>query len=410
MQCPSCGKTDRVTIGNRQYCASCGTVVSSDAGATSATPGTRPVAMMDIRPPSGASEPVVAAEPVLAETATQPQPEPEPVAAESPSSEPTTVAPVAINPSNSFHKPPVSSDRAIQPTQKAQVPVDAVIKPAVAVPTITTPEVNETPAIKLDATKQSARLAKASGVPKSSAINKFTQTAPAVTPPEEPKPQTSSTAGQAAPMDEPSLPPLLAPATTTSLVSPAEPVVAAPNNPPVLPNAAVTQVDNLQKLVPPAEPSVGLASTLKPSNVAIAAVALAVMAGWVWAANYPAMTLKLASAKAGIEASLPGYVPPSFALAGPVSYSPGQVTVHFHSANGDALTLSQAKTSWDPRSLLENFVTQKTDKYLAVQDHGLTVYVYNGNQASWINKGIWYTIEGNNQLNREQILKIVDSL
>lgn len=388
MQCPSCGKTDRVTIGNRQYCASCGAVVSDDAGGGQvATSGARPVAMMDIRPPSAsvaATEPLPPTpEPVVPETSESVEPEPAQI--------PATVAPVTINPSNQFHKPPTGSDRSVEPTQKAVTVIDAVIKPSVAITPQPAPATSA-PAAAIDASRQSARLAKASDVPKSSAINKFVTPAVAA-PPEEPKSQP-------------------APAAEPVLATPIPPVASTPTPTPTvaLPNAAATQVDNLQKLVPPAEAPANLAATLKPSSVAITAVALAVMAGWIWAANYPAMTLKLASAKAGIEASLPSYVPPSFALAGPVSYSPGQVTIHFNSANGDALTLSQAKTNWDPRSLLENFVNQKTDKYLAVQDQGLTVYLYNGNQASWINKGIWYTIEGNNQLNREQILKIVNSL
>jgi hypothetical protein len=74
------------------------------------------------------------------------------------------------------------------------------------------------------------------------------------------------------------------------------------------------------------------------------------------------------------------------------------------------MTLSQTRTSWDSRSLLENYVSRKTDKYLTVRNRGLTIYLYNGNQASWVNRGVWYALEGNSRLNREQILKIIDSL
>lgn len=45
-----------------------------------------------------------------------------------------------------------------------------------------------------------------------------------------------------------------------------------------------------------------------------------------------------------------------------------------------------------------------------MQGQGLTIYLFNNNRATWVNKGIWFSIEGADRLSREQILKMVYSL
>ena len=52
-----------------------------------------------------------------------------------------------------------------------------------------------------------------------------------------------------------------------------------------------------------------------------------------------------------------------------------------------------------------------TDKYTALQAEGLTIYIYNNNQASWVNHGTWYRIEGQDHgLSKDQIIKMATSL
>lgn len=169
-----------------------------------------------------------------------------------------------------------------------------------------------------------------------------------------------------------------------------------------------TQVEALKNLVPPPVPVSG--PGLKTSSVAAVALAIAVMGGYIWVKNYPNMALRVASSKAGFDASLPAYLPSSYALAGSINSNPGQVQIKFNSPGDGALTLGETKTSWDSGSLLENYVSHQSERYLTVQTQGLTIYLYNGNQASWVNRGIWYSLEGSTHLNRDQILKIVQSL
>lgn len=135
------------------------------------------------------------------------------------------------------------------------------------------------------------------------------------------------------------------------------------------------------------------------------------MGGYIWLNNYNAMTVKAAGQQAGISASLPSFIPSSFSLSGPVAVTPGAVTMEFKSPSSPGpLVIAQRKTDWNSASLLEFYVNDKASSYVSVASQGLTIYLYNNNQATWVNKGLQYTIEGNNSLSREQVLKIAESL
>ena len=54
-------------------------------------------------------------------------------------------------------------------------------------------------------------------------------------------------------------------------------------------------------------------------------------------------------------------------------------------------------------------MTHQTANYLTVQGQGLTIYLF-GNQANWINHGVWYQLNGVAALSRDQILKVAYGL
>lgn len=151
----------------------------------------------------------------------------------------------------------------------------------------------------------------------------------------------------------------------------------------------------------------------RPRLASASAIVLSVviLAGYVAYLNYPSIALKVAANRAGIDAQLPRYRPPGYAFQGPVNYTSGQVTIRF-AANSDAgfVTLTQRQTDWDSASLRENLVSRKSSNYLTFQENGLTIYVYNGSNAAWVNQGTLYTIEGNNFLNSDQIIRMATSL
>ncbi|HSX41132.1 MAG TPA: hypothetical protein VLF21_00640 [Candidatus Saccharimonadales bacterium] len=162
----------------------------------------------------------------------------------------------------------------------------------------------------------------------------------------------------------------------------------------------------LEKAINAARPG----QTFTPARAAAGVAIVAILAGFVWLQNSPKLAFHDAAAKAGIEASLPTYVPSSYRQAGPVEAGNGQVSLHFTTPGSDEkLNIVQKKTDWDPDSLRENYVAKQSDNFLAVQGQGLTIYVFN-NQANWVNHGIWYSISGTSKLSREQVLKIAYGL
>jgi hypothetical protein len=151
----------------------------------------------------------------------------------------------------------------------------------------------------------------------------------------------------------------------------------------------------------------------KPKGISLAAAAMSVLviAGYVLYLNVPNIALRVAASRSGVEASLPGYKPDGFRFSGPVSYSEGSVVLGYSSAtDARGYRVTQRSSDWDSQSLLENYVRREGDQYVTFQEKGLTIYVFGGSNAAWVNGGIWYTIEGDSLLSTDQLLKIATSL
>jgi hypothetical protein len=182
---------------------------------------------------------------------------------------------------------------------------------------------------------------------------------------------------------------------------------------PTLPNSALTHHEALSRIVQtlPAinrDPHRNRRPTGRQTATVIAI--LLIMSGYIWLQNAPKLAVQSAASRAGVSASLPGYMPSSYQLKSTTT-APGLVTVSFESPSSDQpLTITQQHTSWDSSSLLDNFVTKQGNDYTTLSGEGLTVYLFGSNQASWVNHGIWYSITGTGHLGRDQIMKIVYSL
>ncbi len=159
-------------------------------------------------------------------------------------------------------------------------------------------------------------------------------------------------------------------------------------------------------------PQAKVGHSFTASSAVMSIVGLILVAGYIWQVNYPNLAFKVAASKAGISANAPSYVPSGWKLSNNIKTSPGVVSYNIESANNkQQVAITQAKTDWDSQALAENYVTSKSAKYLALQAQGLTIYMYGDNQASWINHGNWYRLEGQNHgLDQDQIIKIATSL
>lgn len=127
--------------------------------------------------------------------------------------------------------------------------------------------------------------------------------------------------------------------------------------------------------------------------------------------NVPNLAMRVAAARAGFGATMPAYSPSGFAFKGPVQYSAGQVAVSFSSNTDErAYKLTQQTSSWSSDSLLNNFVAVGGKEYQTYQDRGRTIYIYDGSNATWVNGGVWYHIQGKSDLTSDQLVRIASSL
>lgn len=128
--------------------------------------------------------------------------------------------------------------------------------------------------------------------------------------------------------------------------------------------------------------------------------------------NVPQLSMQLAARRANIPASVPGYTPSGFSFSGPIGYSSGTVSIRFKANSDDFrnFTIQQEKSSWNSQSLAANSLP-KDAQVQTSQVKGTTVYIYGpNNDATWVDRGIKYTIQDQASLTSEQILKIAGSL
>jgi len=145
--------------------------------------------------------------------------------------------------------------------------------------------------------------------------------------------------------------------------------------------------------------------------IIVLSVVTLVLASYVFYLTMPSLSVKVASAQAGISASYPQYIPDGYRINGPVTYSDGQVTINFTANTGNkSFAIQQIESSWDSSAVLNNVVRKKVgEKYLVTQENGLTIFTYSGNGA-WANAGIMYTITGDSPLTSDQIRHIATSM
>lgn len=126
--------------------------------------------------------------------------------------------------------------------------------------------------------------------------------------------------------------------------------------------------------------------------------------------NVPQLALKIASTRAGVRAQLPSYQPSGFSLNGPVQYTNGVVTLNYESNSDDRnFRVVQKNSDWNSQSLADNFTAAK-DTYQTFEDKGRTIFVYDGNNATWVNGGVLYQVEGDASLSSDQLRRIISGL
>ena len=146
-------------------------------------------------------------------------------------------------------------------------------------------------------------------------------------------------------------------------------------------------------------------------SVGSVSLALLLLGGYFTYLNMPSLSVRVAAAQAGVNASYPEYRPDGYGLSGSVAYNQGWVSMKFASNSGvQNFVIKQSKSSWDSSAVLDNYVKKKAgDNYIPYNERGLTIYIFNSN-AAWVNDGVLYTIDGDAPLSSDQIRRIAISM
>lgn len=126
--------------------------------------------------------------------------------------------------------------------------------------------------------------------------------------------------------------------------------------------------------------------------------------------NVPHVSMRLAASRAGVSASVPGYTPAGFSFSGPITYSSGAVSIRYSAGEDKSKSYSvvQQKSNLDSEALASSDLPADSQVH---EVNGTRVFIYgDGKDATWVNRGIRYTIEDQAGLSSEQIMKIVGSL
>lgn len=155
-----------------------------------------------------------------------------------------------------------------------------------------------------------------------------------------------------------------------------------------------------------------LKSLPKPLVAILAIVVGGTIGGFLAWNNLPQFAVKIASARTGISAVAPSYVPSGFKFAAPVATSDKSITVRYRSTGDSALSfaLVQKSSNMDSEALSAKVIPANSQVQTSQVD-GTTVFIHGrDNDATWVNRGIWYTIDNDASLSSSQLLRIVQSL
>ncbi len=195
----------------------------------------------------------------------------------------------------------------------------------------------------------------------------------------------------------------------------ASPVKPHPKTEEVIANAMLNSNSHQAKKDRPVKPKHRLARNLglsrKATNVALTALTIIILGGFVLYQNIPNLSMRIASSRAGFSANMPAYKPSGFTMSGPIEYGPGKVKISF-SSNSDqrSFSLTQQVSNWNSSALVDNYMVASNKQFQTLDDNGKTIYIYDSSNATWVSGGVWYQIEGNSSLNSDQLLKIANSI
>lgn len=147
--------------------------------------------------------------------------------------------------------------------------------------------------------------------------------------------------------------------------------------------------------------------------LAIGATVIVLLAAGLYAwRNVPQLSIKAAGLRAHFSATVPGYEPDGYKIAGPAKAVSGAVSVQYESDKDHSKTygITEQPSAFTSGMVSQN-VVPKGSNVQTSQVEGNTVYIYGpGNDAAWVNNGLLYTIKNSSALSSDQLIQIVSGL
>lgn len=456
--CPNCGATQRIQIAGRIFCANCGTRLDNGTSASQDTsqPAIIPTPQTtqtpaqtvapDLQQPPAQTMAADPYQPLDHTTQTPIQPVAPSTDQNTPVSRQTTTPPAQPSVANQQPQPEWLRSAAADAVQLSQPQAQPTATPttepantglpkepqAVQIPQISPAVVAQLQQVYADRDNQVAEITQASSpVTAQQPVQPMTD----ISLPRQPAQPTENIGNELGGLED-SRNPVITDAQFSVLAKSAQQPVSLPQQAPTMSNSTtptpihdirpakanlgdITKVgvtpttitSNIEELPAPTN-ATSKGTGMKVASAVATIAAIAIVSIYVWQINYPNLAVKVAGAKSGLAVSMPTYMPAGWRLSGDISASPGLVQYNLKSGEGSqSIAITQARSDWDSQALAENYLGKKTQQYLALQAQGLTIYVYNGNSATWVNHGSWYKLEGKGpDINQDQIIKIATSL
>ena len=235
-------------------------------------------------------------------------------------------------------------------------------------------------------------IAKAKSIQKSALIRKFNDMAPAI------KPSTHNKSSSIASSDIHKVK-----STSTVIINPIEAKLASANShkqpKPKLPRAYTRAANKLN-------------ISKKVLSAGSFILAMLLIGAFFAFQNMSNISMKIASSRAGVKGAIPNYQPSGFGLRGGISYKPGQIIIGYKSNSDNRnFVITQSSSNWNSETLLNNYDPLKQNSsFQTIPVKGKTVYLYDGSNATWVDGGIWYRIEGDSKLNSDQLISLANSM
>lgn len=135
------------------------------------------------------------------------------------------------------------------------------------------------------------------------------------------------------------------------------------------------------------------------------------LVGLIIFSNLASISLSIANKKAGFTAHLPTYTPNGYRVKNPIGYTQGRVVLSFKSNTNDMnYSIEQKPSGWTSETLREQVSSSNGNKFQTQFVNGLTVFFTNDNSATWVDRGVLFTFQGNSGLSSEQIASIAASM